>query len=124
MKRAWISLFVIGPILTGLLITTATLAYRTFAHISTIYPEYSSLDSVYIDARGLPYPMWVKNDPARSGYGEKKKAILWPESAYNWSIWAFCLYVAETPAIVILTMIAYRKKQTSANKAFEGNSSR
>ena len=117
MKRLVITIAILGPIVTGLGITALTLLDRTFAHISVIYPEYASLDSVYIDARGFPNAMWAINDPAVSGYGEPKEAIVWSGIAWNVMLWTIGLYILESPVILISGIIALMKRRRgSANK--------
>lgn len=117
MKRSLITVAILGPILTGLGITALTVLDRTFAHISVIHPEYATLDSVYIDARGCPNPMWAKNDPAISGYGEPKEATLWSGITGNWMLWTIGLYILESPAILIAGIVAPMKRRNgSANQ--------
>ena len=106
--------------LTGLGITAITLLHRTFAHILVIYPEYATLDSVYLDARGFPNPMWVKNDPAISGYGEPKEAIVWSGIRGNWILWTIGLYVLESPVILIAVILARMKRSKGSANILPG----
>lgn len=121
MKRIIIAIAILGPMVTALAITALTLLDRTFAHISIIYPEYATLDSVYIDARGVPNPMWMKNDPSISGYGEPKEAVIWTGIEGNWMIWSIVLYIIESPALLIVAIffIVKKKRQESANKGLD-----
>ena len=92
---------------------------KTFAHISVMYPEFGELDSVYIDSRGFPAPVWVSNDPAISGYGDKKTELYWRSFLFNGAIFTTVLFVVELFIATIVWFFAmliepFRSKQLSS----------
>ncbi len=57
-----LSRFLLASLLLTLIATSLAFCFESFTHISTIYPELEYLDSVYINARGLPHLMWATVD--------------------------------------------------------------
>jgi hypothetical protein len=110
MRRLIISIAIIVPVVLGAVMSALSLTTENFVHISALYPEYSHIGSRYIDARGFPVPLWASNDPAISGYGESKQAILWSGVLSNTLLWTMLFGVLELPALlVILVMYVARR---------------
>ena len=119
MKTRSILIWLILPVILGIGASTYSLTDKTFVHISALQPELSHLDSIYVDARGFPNPMWAYNDPAISGYGEQKQAILWNCVLGNIILWSLFFYVIETPFVLIIMIVRLVKNRISANKGFQ-----
>jgi hypothetical protein len=116
MKKTLIAA-VLLPIILAAAATVCSLWDRTIVHISTVHPELSYLSSIYVDARGFPFPMWATNDPAISGFGETKSVILYDGILWNMGLWGLLFYLITLPVVAAIAITRFIKQRKTANNA-------
>lgn len=92
---------VLGAVALGFACAMLSFGHRTWTHVSDVYPEYATLDSVYIHARGFPLPQWAVNDPKVSGVGAAKSAVLWSGILINWGLYTIGIGILEMPILIV-----------------------
>jgi hypothetical protein len=110
MRRPIISIAITVPLILGTVMSFLSPTEDNFVHISVLHPEYSHVDSCYIDARGFPVPLWASNDPDISGYGENKEAILWSRAFSNTLLWTLPFGVLELPALLVILVVCVARR--------------
>ncbi len=115
MKNKAILIAVLLPIALGIGASIYSITDKTFVHISALHPELYQLDSIYADARGFPNAMWAYNNPAISGYGEEREAILWNGVLGNITLWTLLFSLLEIPFVLIMWIVYTIRKRKTAN---------
>jgi hypothetical protein len=126
MKGRLIIIGALCAVALGFACAMLSFGHRTWTHVSDVYPEYATLDSVYIHARGFPLPQWAVNDPELSGVGAAKSAVLWSGILINWGLYVLGIGVLEIPILIVVgicwwCMRNVRGKRT-ANQASDATS--
>ncbi len=97
------------PMVLAVAATVCSLSHTTMVHISRVHPELAYLSSIYVDARGFPFPMWATNNLAKTGFGETKSAILYDGIFWNMGAWALLFYLMSLPIVAYFVIAQIRQ---------------
>jgi len=124
MKEKTATIGILAALGIGSVCAMLSFSHHTLAKLSDVYPEYASLDSAYIEARGFPFPQWAVNDPNISGVGDVKSAVLWSGFLINWGLYTIGIGILGIPVLIVSGMcwwyVRNARGKTTANHTSDG----